>query len=570
MKPYRCQEIAQLAHELTLSPLRHRLRQVIGIQRAIELMVPSRDYPYSFVCFQITGYRPRRMADSLLDGADAIADLVKLLDELTLATPLPAQFAKGRLYDVDAMARRFNVSTKTISRWRDRGLAGCWFVSGNGDGTAKPCLAFSERTVECFVSRNRELVRRGGAFQFMSADEKSYIVSRARELVAAERCGLHAVTSRIAEETGRAVETIRYTLRAFDREHPQEALFDRAEQAKVIDEGTVIYESYAAGGDIRSLATRFGRPEGEIRRILTRVRAIRLAAEPIEYIYDPSFDAPDAERRILGEGPPAGEKEHHSDSDVLLARTPSELPAYLRDLYRTPLLSREEERDLFRKMNFLLHQAEVLRQKVAASPESSSDRDITAIEELRDRALTLKNRIIQANLRLVVSIARRHLHGRPTANLFELVSDGNLALIRAVEKFDYAKGFRFSTYGSWAIMRGYARSIPDEMTREGRFQTGHDELLADARDHRETREDREAAAEAIRSTVAGGLQGLDDRERSILERHYGLGGVGATKTLDEIGSELGLSKERVRQIEIRALAKLRDTLGERGAALLAG
>jgi RNA polymerase primary sigma factor len=570
MKPYRCQEISQLAHELTLSPLRHRLRQVRGIQRGIELVDPSREYPYSFVCFQITGYRPRRTADSLLGGTDLIADLVKLLDDLTVATPLPAQFARGRLYDTDAMARRFRVSTKTVSRWRERGLAGCWYAQENGDGDARPRLAFSERMIESFVNRNESLVRRGSAFQVMSTEEKSYIIRRARELVAAEQCGLHAVTSRIAEETGRAVETIRYTLRAFDREHPEEALFDHAEQARVVDQGTAIYEAYAAGQDVRSLASRFHKREAEIRRILTKVRAARLAAEPVEYIYNSLFDAPDAGQRILQDRPLSDGATGGGDSSVLLARTPSELPTYLKDLYRTPLLSREDEQHLFRKMNFLLHQTEVMRQKVAASPESASDRDISAIDDLLERAQAIKNGIIQANLRLVVSIARRHLHGRPSANLFELVSDGNLALMRAVEKFDYAKGFRFSTYGSWAIMRCYARSIPDEMTHEGRFQTGHDELLAVARDHRESERDDEADAEAIRTTVAGSLQSLEDRERSILERHYGLGGAGATKTLEEIGSELGISKERVRQIEIQALAKLRNTLGERGAALLAG
>jgi RNA polymerase sigma factor (sigma-70 family) len=569
MKPYRCQEISQLAHELTLSPLRHRLRQVRGIQRAIELIDPSRDYPYTFVCYQITGYRPRRTVDSLMGGAAVISDLVRLLDELTVGTPLPAQFAKGRLYEVDAMARRFNVSTKTISRWRERGLAGCWFSIDSGDGNAKARLAFTERVIESFVYRNRDLVRRGSAFQVMSAEEKGRVATRARELVAAGASGLHAVTLRIAEETGRAIETIRYTLRAFDREHPEEALFDRAEQAKAIDEGAVIYEAFAAGQDIRSLALRFGQCEAEIRRILTRVRAAQLAANPIAYVYNPSFDAPDAAKPILEDAPLSSEEEGGNDSNLLLAATPSELPAYLQDLYRTPLLSRDDEQRLFRKMNFLLHVAEVVRQKIAVLPESASDGDIAAIDDHLDLALAIKNRIIRANLRLVVSIARRHLHGRPGTNLFELISDGNLGLMRAVEKFDYSRGFRFSTYASWAIMRAYARSIPDEMAHVGRFQTGYDEMLADARDHREP-EESEAAAEEIRSTVACSLRNLDDRERSILERHYGLGGAGPTKTLDQIGSELGLSKERVRQIEIKALAKLRTVLGEQGAALLAG
>ncbi|MFH1418864.1 MAG: sigma-70 family RNA polymerase sigma factor [Planctomycetota bacterium] len=564
MKSYRLTEIAQLAHELSLSPLRHRLRQTVGIRRAIELLDPKREYPYSFVCFHVTGYRPRRTEDTVLGGKALISDLSQMMDALTAATPLPEAVADGRLYDVDSLAQRFNVSTKTISRWRARGLAGCWYASENG----MPRFAFTSRSVQVFVFRHHELVRRGASFQLMRKGEKQRIVSRAKELVNAEGCCLHAVTLKLAAETGRAIETIRYTLRRYDRDHADEALFDRTEKPRNVDPATLIYEAHQAGESIRSLSQRFRKRAAEIRGILTGVRAARLTAQPIAYIYHPSFDAPDAQHRILATK--AASRLDDAKPDELLARTPRELPAYLSALYRTPLLDRHEEQHLFRRMNFLLHQADVLRQQIADDPESATDRRLAEIEDLLEQATVVKNRIIQANLRLVVSIAKRHLHSHNASSLFELVSDGNIALMRAVEKFDFGRGFRFSTYASWAIMRSYARTVPQELVRLGRFQTGHDEFLAEAHDYRMPVETPQRAADEIRRTVTTGLSALDDRERVIVERHFGLHTGGMPNTLDEIGRELGISKERVRQIEVRAMAKLRDALGDRGAELLAG
>ena len=565
MKSFRCTEIAQLMHELTLSPRRHRLRQLSGISRAIELIDPKREYPYSFVCFQITGYRPRRTDDVLLDGKSVIEDLIDLADILTADHPIPAESVKTRLHDAESLASRFKVSVKTISRWRKRGLVGCRYDC-HGSG---PKLAFSTRAVQSFVTQNLELVRRGSSFKLMRREEKSLIIARARELVATEQRSLHAVTMKLAEETGRAVETIRYTLRRFDQENPAEALFDRTEQANKIDEKEVIYLAFVDGEHVSQLAERFNKPETEIRRLLTAARVEELASNPIDYIHHESFDAPDAASQIMEtSGPESREKQ--SEADPTLTRVPSGLPAYLQELYRTPLLTATEERHLFRKMNFVLHGAEQSRQKIAKKPQAATETDVADVDKQLDRATEIKNQIIQSNLRLVVSIAKRHLSGGAAANLFELVSDGNIALMRAVEKFDYARGFRFSTYASWAIMRSYARSVPEAMTHTDRFRTGHDEVLASTRDYRAVESSVESPQEHLRSTLADSLAELDDRERSIVERHFGLGDADSTRTLDEIGREFGISKERVRQIELRALKKLRNTLGDRGAELLAG
>jgi RNA polymerase primary sigma factor len=558
-------QIARLAHELTLAPLRHRLRQIAGIGRAIDLIDPAKEYPYALICFHITGYRPKRTADSMLSGKELIADLVELLDALTAATPIPAQAFDQTLYDADALAKRFKVSTKTISRWRARGLAGCWVTTD----AAKPKLAFTSRAVQRFIHRNRELIQRGASFQLMNAGEKAGIIERARELVAAEKASLHLVTLRLADETGRAVETIRYTLRKFDHENPSLALFDRAEQPQPIDEKTVIYEAYLGGDTVADLAERFNRRPNQITKIITTVRAERIAAEPLDYMYHAAFDAVDAEAVILAESFP-GSRDDASEIDPTLSGVPTNLPPYLQDLYRTPLLTRMQEADLFRRMNFLLHQASAIRARLIADPTKALPADIARFDEKMDAARRIKNRITQANLRLVVSIAKKHLFSSPAANLFELVSDGNLSLMKAVEKFDYARGFAFSTYASYAIMRGFARSIPEARSHGDRYQTGCDDFLSVARDTRSIELPVEDEQAPIRHALSRGLGCLDDRERAIIERHFGIGASNEPTTLDEIGRELSLSKERVRQIELKALAKLRGVLGESTAALLAG
>jgi RNA polymerase primary sigma factor len=286
--------------------------------------------------------------------------------------------------------------------------------------------------------------------------------------------------------------------------------------------------------------------------VINELRAQRLLEKSLEFVSDPSFDDPAAVAEILEPFPEAA-----AGQDPRRARAPQNAPSYLARLYEEPLLSREQERHLFLKMNYLKYRAHQLR--VALEPSHCDAAALDKIERLQKEALAIKNLIIRANLRLVVSIAKKQVG--PTNSFFEVVSDGNMSLIRAVERFDANRGFKFSTYATWAIIKNFARELGDEMRRRARFVSGHEDVLAVAQDNRLSDHVDQSDHRRMREVVEKMLHRLDDRERRILIGRYGIGGIDV-RTLEQIGRELGVSKERVRQLESRAHEKLRTLIRE--------
>jgi RNA polymerase sigma factor (sigma-70 family) len=299
-------------------------------------------------------------------------------------------------------------------------------------------------------------------------------------------------------------------------------------------------------------------------RVINEVRAKHLLAQPLDYIYHPSFEDRSLEQEILA---PMPDLEAYEEKQRTM-HAPKDVPPELASLYEVPLLNKEQEQHLFRKMNFLKFKASQLRRRLHKGGEDSEPldpakvriQDLNRIEELQNQASEVKDQLINANMRLVVSIAKRH--SGQTENFFELLSDGNMSLIRAVEKYDFGRGFKFSTYASWAIMKNFARSIPEEKHRRERYVTGHDEMFDVSPDHRTDEQDLVASAEQASQRVNRLLEYLDPREQQIIRMRAGLDDNARPMTLEEIGQRMGITKERVRQLNVRIMNKLRSIARE--------
>jgi RNA polymerase nonessential primary-like sigma factor len=291
---------------------------------------------------------------------------------------------------------------------------------------------------------------------------------------------------------------------------------------------------------------------------------------------------------------------------------------YLNGIGRTALLSAQDEVELAKRIEAGVFARHMLDTAARLSPTQRTD-----LNRLVRDGQVAKNHLLEANLRLVVSLAKRYTgRGMP---LLDLIQEGNLGLIRAVEKFDYTKGFKFSTYATWWIRQAITRGMADQgrtirlpvhlveqvnklarikrdlHQRLGREAT-HQELaeesgiapekVSDLLDHSRDPvsldmpvgaeeeaplgdfiEDAEAA-DAESAVISGLLQDdlrrvlatLEDREQKVIRLRYGLDD-GQPRTLDQIGKRFGLSRERVRQIEREVMAKLRA--GERAERLRA-
>jgi RNA polymerase primary sigma factor len=285
-----------------------------------------------------------------------------------------------------------------------------------------------------------------------------------------------------------------------------------------------------------------------------RVSARRLLREEIGFIGNANFGELNAGNDMFQEAISVGPPEPATSA---ARRRLAELPAHLGRLCEAKLLTPVQERMLFQRMNYLRYLADRIRSTI--DMENIDFVAIDRVEQLLAIANWHRDRIVEANLRLVFSIVKKFVN---RFNAFEdLLSDGITALMRAVDKFDYDRGFRFSTYATQVVRRNAYRTVVQRQRDRQRLTVGLSDAGVDI-----VMEDREPTISEhrwheLRSRLSLMLGDLDRREKLIIRSRFSLGSHRKVHTLQDLATRLKVSKERVRQLEKRAMEKLRVMAG---------
>ncbi len=276
----------------------------------------------------------------------------------------------------------------------------------------------------------------------------------------------------------------------------------------------------------------------------------RIAATEIAFIGSPDlFSAETAEAELMGEHILAQLTAEPAKKSAKLA----DLPVHLARLCETKLLTPDEEKVLFFRMNFLKYRALQLRTMV--DPSKPDDWLLRRIDGLMKASDWHRDCIVKSNMRLVISIIKKFVNQH---NGFDdLLSDGIVAVLRAVEKFDVALGFRFSTYATQVVRRNTYRKVMEKQKERQKNIASLSENGLDFSDDQKSSSMSEERWHALRNRLALMLDHLDRREKFIIRARFSLGGHRKVQTLQRLADVLGVSKERIRQLEKRALDKLR-------------
>ncbi|MCC6677696.1 MAG: sigma-70 family RNA polymerase sigma factor [Phycisphaerales bacterium] len=283
----------------------------------------------------------------------------------------------------------------------------------------------------------------------------------------------------------------------------------------------------------------------------------QLLASEQDFIDSPAFYEKEADKKIYDEAPDIQKPDtswyHPVMDDLSSARTRTVKSA------QQVILTGAEEKVLFHQFNYARYRVWKLQQEVWATPAKQPTPE-QAHEVLRWHRIAdrIREQIAETNLALVLAMAKRTRMSE--VDFADLVSEGNMALLRAVDKFDAGRGYKFSTYACRAILKAFSRQGMKLSKYRQRFPTDFDPKL-ERSNFLETKRSgfEKDAAEEVKRIVLDNRADLSDVERTVIEHRFGLesGDQEKPMTLEQVGQIIGVTKERVRQIQNKAMEKIR-------------
>jgi RNA polymerase sigma factor (sigma-70 family) len=299
--------------------------------------------------------------------------------------------------------------------------------------------------------------------------------------------------------------------------------------------------------------------DGVINRLAApdQVLLTKLLTEPADYVDHPDFSKSTTEKTLFG-----GTAKPVTKNATRFVHLPDPITDAVSAGERVPALSYEQESHLFMRYNYT-------RMRVAQILERYRGKRLTANATRRllawgHRALGARSVIVRLNMPLVLAMAKRTKLSNVDFN--EMVSEGNMALLRSVEKFDCSRGYKFSTYSCRAILKAFSRVAMRASRYRGQFPTEFDPAM-ERSDYLDRRREGivDDCVDELKQILIDNAAGLSDVERTVIRERFALGvpldgSEAKPKTLEQVGHIIGVTKERVRQIQNKALEKIRGAL----------
>jgi len=484
---FKCQPLDDLTRQLLYAPVKSKLAdQVQRAERLHDEIEPDVVYPLDYLMYRITGIPAASPSETFLVGDAVGPDLRLMIDQISRGAGMVVD-PEHPCESIRQLAQRFDVSTKTIARWRKAGLRWRWMSSKPG---ARAEIRIPADAIDRFIQTHGKRIERATRFTKIDPHVRQRIVERARRITSVKQVTLNQMATHLARRIGRAVESVRRILEENERLHPDQLIFPHHSGPLDGQTRQSIADAYESGQSIDQLAQQFKRSRSTIHRVIHERRAAALRKIPIQFVKSPLFDRPDADQVILR----PYEADQAAGSTRKKAPSVDVVPQPLRQLFECDTFDAEMERMLLVRLNYL--KVKICRLRDQLDPYEPRVADMDQIDQLLVQIDQLRGQLLRANLPVVLNVAKQHLtdvhdKARFRSLLLLLLEQGTEVLIESIDQFDPGRKQAFHSYVIWNVARCFARliSVHNESGKAVRRENPESvlERLSDlARDHRVT------------------------------------------------------------------------------------